>query len=189
MQVAAKVFYIGLDLAAKPSRCTGFVVISDTEHVQVIEAKCLNTDDEIIQNVLRYNNAVIAVDAPFGFGDGYLRRVDRKMISLGYRVLPPGLHQMKELTRRAISIVGKLIGYGLTVIETHPRSVLKSSKCNSLEDLANKLGIDTSLISTRSKDIRDAFLAAVAALCFVRGCSNPVQESDGVIWLVKEICY
>ncbi|MEM0027651.1 MAG: DUF429 domain-containing protein [Ignisphaera sp.] len=189
MQVEVKGFYIGLDLAAKPSRCTGFVVIADTSHIQVAEARCLGTDDEIIHNVVKYGNVVIAIDAPFGFGDGHLRRVDRKMISMGYRVLPPGLQQMRELTRRAISIVSKLLGYGLTVIETHPRSVLKSSRCNSLEDLANRLGIDASLINRGNRDIKDAFLAAIAAYCFIRGCSNPVQESDGVIWLVKEICY
>lgn len=180
--------YIGLDLAAKPSRCTGFVAIEHKQKLDVVEAMCLGLDDEIVYAVTRFENPVVAIDAPLTTSDKPLRSVDRKMILLGYRVLPPSLPHMRMLTSRAISIATKLREYGATVIETHPRSVLKSSKCSSVEDLAKKLGIELKPNIARNKDIRDAFLAAVAALCFDFNCSNPIQESDGVIWLVKELC-
>ena len=189
MQTELGYTYIGIDLAAKPSRCTGFVAISSCGKLCIVEAKCLGSDDEIVSSVAKYRRAIVAIDAPLGFGNGFIRNVDRKMIAHGYKVLPPGLPQMALLTRRAINIAERVRGMGYTVIETHPTSVLKSSGCGSVEELAKALNImNVDIVKGGKKDIVDAFLAAVAALCYNEKCSEVIEDTDGAIWLVKRLC-
>jgi len=180
--------YIGIDLAAKLNRCTGFVAIASAD-LRVAEAACLGSDDEIVNSVRKWGKAVVAIDAPFGFGNGFIRNVDRKMISLGFKVFPPGFSHMKTLTTRAIELVKKLKNLDVVVLETHPKSVLKSSKCNNVQELSEKLGIkEIEKALNGVKDIKDALLAAIASLCYAINCSYKVEDIDGTIWLVKELC-
>jgi predicted nuclease with RNAse H fold len=180
--------YIGIDLAADPHRCTGFVAI-DSSKLAIVEARCLGDDVEIIERVKFYQNSIVAIDAPFGFGDGFMRNVDRKMISLGYRVFPPGFSHMKNLTMRAQNLVKEFKSLGRVVIETHPKSVLKSSNCKTVDELAEKLSVkELELIPRNNKHIIDALLAAIASLCYDMGCYLVIEDVDGSIWLVKKLC-
>jgi len=180
--------YIGIDLAANPHRCSGFVAI-DAKELAVVEASCLTEDDEIIESVKSYQRPVVAIDAPLGFGNGSMRKVDRKMISLGYRVFPPGFSHMRSLTLRALSLVKKLKELGVVVIETHPKSVLKSTCCKTVDELAGRLNIRSfELASKNVRHVMDALIAAIASLCYDLGCSYVVEEVDGTIWLVKKLC-
>jgi hypothetical protein len=180
--------YIGIDLAANPQRCSGFVAI-ESKGLTVAEALCLGDDREIVEKIHFYQKPVVAIDAPFGFGDGFIRKVDRRMLSLGYRVFPPGFSHMRDLTLRATDLVKKLKELNIIVIETHPKSVLKSSSCRSVELLAEKLAIkNIEQVSKGVKHIVDALLAAIASLCYDLGCSDVVEDIDGAIWLVKKLC-
>ncbi len=186
--------YIGLDLAASPRRCTGFALIVEQGCATLREVRCLFTDNEIlglIRSLIPISSrVVVAIDAPLSFPkNGFIRDVDKKMISLGLRVLPPGLKGMKLLTGRAIKLCNELRSIGIEVIETHPRSVLKSSGCLDVESLLEKLNIERKTVAFQGhKDLTDAVLAAIAAFCLDHGCSYSVVGNEGTIYVLSKIC-
>ncbi len=185
--------YIGVDLAASEKRCTGFVVLLEEISGRVVLrcATCIFNDSDIVKEVLCFRNyvdkAVIAIDAPLSDVVKF-REVDRRMISLGFRVFPPTFKWMKMLTIRGTRLARDLAKYGFEVIETHPRSVLLSSECASLSELVQQLGLEVQETDLRNEHIRDALLAAIAALCYVKGCGKAVEASDGSIWILEKVC-
>jgi predicted nuclease with RNAse H fold len=185
-------FYVGLDLAALESRCSGYAVIVCSDVCVLKVFKCLYSDDEILDEVLRLGRSeevVVSVDAPFSIGSG-MRDVDRKMLAMGFKVFPPGFSHMRRLTVRAEKLVHELISNGLSrVYETHPRSALLSSRCSSVEEVLGRLGIilNTNLSSLR-KDVRDAIIAATVSYCIDNNCCVVVEGVDGRIILLNNIC-
>lgn len=186
-----RAMYIGIDLAASERRCTGLAAFMDKgDKFSLIVARCVYSDAEILSKVeeMRKNadRVVIAIDAPITT-EVKLREVDRKMISLGFRVIPPTFKHMRCLTIRGTRLALKLIERGVEVIETHPRSVLRSSGCNSFLDLLRCFGLESTL-NIRNRHVIDAVLAAIAALCYARGCGESVEAVDGTIWILKRMC-
>ncbi len=184
--------YVGLDLAASVGRCSGYACIICDGRCVLHEVRCLHSDDEIVSSISALKSkyvTVVSIDAPFSLGNG-IRLVDRKMMSLGFKVLPPGFNSMRKLTLRAMELVRKLNELGVSVYETHPRSALISSKCASIDDLLHRLSINYSIdLSSLSKDLKDAVIAAVVSYCIDLGCYLKVDEVDGIIWLLStDIC-
>lgn len=190
-------FCIGIDLAAKEEKCTGFAVIEINDRARLIDTRCVYDNRSIVENITMLSNRnkiVIAIDAPFSFSvKGGYRYVDLKMISLGYRVLPPNMGGMRNLTNRAIELI-KILKHHLEfvdIIETHPRSALKSSKCPTIQHLLSVLDIDFTIFNNNlvnNKDIVDAIIASVVAYGYVKNTSLAVEDVDGVIWILKKIC-
>ena len=180
----------GLDLAAKPERCSGYAAI-DLGELAVKEVGCLG-DNESIINAVR-NARVVAVDAPLTLPKrGGFREVDRLLIKVGGRVLPLTLRGMAMLTRRGINLAKNLERLGVKVIETHPRSALVVSGCSTLQEVFDVLGIKVfepyrPLLDTK-RDLRDAAIAAVVAACYLRGCATRIKAVDGEIWILKKLC-
>ncbi len=178
----------GLDLAALERNCCGYAVI-DLELSRLVGLKCLYEDEEIVASILTDNVKVVSVDSPIA-REPRLRAVDRAAMKLGFRVLPPNLGYMSKLTIRGWNLYERLTSVGVIVIETHPRSALKSSKAGSVVDLARRLGVDLGEYESRRlrKDLRDAIVAALVSLCYVRGdCVSQIVAEDGAIYLIKPL--
>ncbi len=185
--------YVGIDLAASPSKCTGYAAIVCEDRCELAIAKCVYSDDELIsaiRDLVRCGALVVSIDAPFGTSAG-MRDVDRKMISAGFKVLPPGFKHMKSLTLRCVRLVNTLRSLGISnLYETHPRSALLSSGCRDVEDLLNELsiGLGTHDLSRLTRDVRDALIASAVSYCLSSNCSSKVVGADGTVWLIDRVC-
>jgi len=182
--------YIGIDLAASEKRCSGVAVIADKRIETVL---CLSTDRSIVSFVdavrARWHSIVMAIDAPLSLprsSRGY-RQVDKEVIKLGYRVLPISFRGMEMLTKRGIRLAQVFRSMGIKVLETHPRSALKSSGCSDLKELVEVLRIE-GFIDYGKRDLYDSVICAIVAFCADAGCAYEVRAQDGSIWLLKKLC-
>lgn len=174
----------GLDPSASPRRPSGAAMIALGRGGPRLEwAALLSGDDEIV-SALRGADAV-AVDSPLSLpSSGALREVDRELIRMGHRVLPPAWRGMRELAARSISIVGRL---GARAIETHPRSALASSGCCGVGELLGAAGVAHGPLPA-SRDALDAVVAAVVAMEALEGRSLVVRAPDGEVHLSARLC-
>lgn len=176
----------GLDLSASAKRCSGYAEI-DVASRSLTTALCLYTDDEILSTASS-RASIVAVDAPIA-GEARMRELDREAIRRGYRVLPPSLGGMRALTARAWRIYQELSRRGVVVIETHPRSAMKSSGFRGVREILKAYGISPNAVQgprPLSKDIEDAIVAAVVAYCYYIGsCIEEVRAPDGVLYLLR----
>lgn len=185
--------YVGIDLAASPTRCSGYAVITCSDSCELHLARCYYSDDEIVNAICdlkHYELLIVSIDAPFNLSTG-MRDVDRKMISLGFKVFPPSFKHMRLLTLRAMRLVERLKSLGIThVYETHPRSALLNSNCGDVGGLLSKLPmrLGSYELNNLDKDVRDALIASVVSYCIDSNCYFKVEGSDGVIWLLDNIC-
>ena len=150
--------FCGIDLAVKRPSAVG--VLKD----RLIEVYELD-DEGIIKTC--WDAEVIAIDSPLSHSKGF-RDVDRNMIKMGYRVLPPSW--MKSLVDKAIFLSSSLKG---KVIETHPTSSLKN------------IGLDWRKFNVK-KDVVDAIVSALVAKFYVEGNAMEIRGIDGVIYLLPK---
>lgn len=150
---------VGVDLAVKrPS------ALAALDGCNLLFLAFVRDDDELLQVVNLVEPAVVAIDAPLSEpAGGGLRDVEREMRRLGFKLLPPLMGPMRELTRRGIELSRKLRG---PVIEVHPLTSLKSMGC-SRRDVAKKYGI-------YDVDLVDAVAAALTAVAYIRGLYRSV---------------
>jgi len=174
--------YGGLDLTASPNRASAVTVIASG----AITTGLYRTDDEILSALK--GASIVAIDSPLSQPrHGWHRDVDRVLLRMGYKVLPAAWPSMKALYRRALVISSRLSEAGAKVIETHPLSALKSSRCSSYADLAEALGIAIHE-KPRVKDEVDSLIAAIVAMAYDEGLVMSVRASDGEVYLLKPIC-
>jgi hypothetical protein len=174
--------YGGLDLTASPNRASAVTVIASG----AITTGLYRTDDEILSALK--GASIVAIDSPLSQPrHGWHRDVDRALLRMGYKVLPAAWPSMKALYRRALVISSRLSEAGAKVIETHPLSALKSSRCSSYADLAEALGIAIHE-KPRVKDEVDSLIAAIVAMAYDEGLVMSVRASDGEVYLLKPIC-
>lgn len=178
----------GLDLAAESRNCSGYAVI-DLRSMSLVKLVCLYDDDQIVSSMISDQVGVAAVDSPIA-REPRFRSLDREMVRRGFRVLPPSFGHMRELTARGWRLYERLAAEGIEVIETHPRSALKSSGAADCLSLAESLGVDLGTYKSRTlgRDLRDAIVSALVALCYVRGdCLLTVTAEDGTLYLVRPL--
>jgi len=178
----------GLDLSAESYNCSGYAVIDPWEK-RLTKLECLYSDEQIVSTVLSDSVFLVSVDAPL-IEVPRFREVDRVAIGRGFRVMPPTFKHMRKLTERAWKLYRELLVAGVQVIETHPRSSLKSSGASDAVGLASTVGIDLGQLSSKlaKKDLADALVAAIVALCYLRGdCIDSIEASDGVIYILKKL--
>lgn len=173
----------GLDLAARPDRCSGAAVV-EVFRKEVVNLKCLGSNEEILNFLYSFVGAVIAIDAPLT-AHPLMRDVDRLMIKSGLRVLPPNFKWMKQLALRGYSIMSELKKMGFAVVETHPRSVMKQLRLNDFRELFTLLNIRLDQTCKLNKHLEDALIAAAVAYCYITGCATTVSSHDGVIYLIS----
>ncbi|WFO75229.1 DUF429 domain-containing protein [Desulfurococcaceae archaeon MEX13E-LK6-19] len=181
----------GLDLAGTPRRSSGIAVISiQYDKAKLLEVTTLYTDDEILDYILSLNPTVVAIDSPLSLPPKgkWFRDVDIEMKKRGYPVLPPRWKSMEMLTLRAIEIKDKLENHGIRVIETHPKSALRSSNCRNVLEALEAAGVEYHITKKLSRDEEDAVIASLVALFYQRGRAVVVKSIDGEIHLLPKLC-
>ncbi len=177
----------GIDPSSSPKRPTGVAIVSKDNILFIAKAFY---DSEIIGVIKEYKPVVIAIDSPLSHSSGF-RKVDIEMKKHGYPVLPPNWPAMKKLIDRSLKLVEQIRLLGVEVIETHPKSALKSSGCSSVEELVLQRYRDHGLIekiSKCSKDEKDALIAALVALDYMESRAIVIKASDGAIYLLSKTC-
>lgn len=172
----------GLDLTASTRRRSSACLITDG----VAYFLAPLTDDDIVEALRQAS--VLAIDAPLtGPPLRGHRAVDRLMIRIGFQVLPASWPSMRALAERAIRLTTRLSRAGVRVVETHPRSALRSSGCENPLDLARRLGVRVER-RTLNDDEADALVAAIVAMSYVRGEAAAVRDIDGELFLLRPVC-
>lgn len=178
--------FAGLDLSAKKSNPTGLAVIDSSKILR--ELALVFSDDEILSKILLYKPVVVAVDAPLTFTGEPFRRVDRSLMQAGFKVLPTTFKHMRELGERARLLKEILENENIVVIETHPTSALKSSKCESHVNLFQSFGLKPVLSIIKNKHVVDALISSIVSFHYYYGFSVGFREVDGEIILLPKIC-
>ncbi|MCX8184298.1 MAG: DUF429 domain-containing protein [Sulfolobales archaeon] len=178
----------GLDLAAESYNCTGYAVI-DLTSMSLVRIECLYGDDQIVSNIASDRIGLVSIDSPITREPKY-RLVDKEAVKRGFRVLPPSFKHMKKLALRGWKLYEKLTSEGIEVIETHPRSAIKSSGVSDYITLAERLGVNLGDYRRRKlgKDLRDALISALVAVCYTKvDCLLVISAEDGSIYLIKPL--
>lgn len=176
---------IGIDLAGLEKNPTGFAVIS----AKNINCEIVFRDEDILKKITNENPRIVAIDAPLSMpklGE-IIREVDKKLISTGYRVLPPLFGGMKSLTIRGIKL-SKAINPEIEVIEVHPttsRIRLGLSPDNIIKQLIRAGWRVTK--PNPSKDEIDAILAAITASLYLKGSADVIGNKKESIIIPKII--
>lgn len=177
----------GIDLAAKPTKCSGFAVIRfDESGGDLIRVKCLGSDESILWEIRQLRPSVVAIDAPL-MREPEMRGVDRQLINMGMRVFPPNFSWMRLLSVRGWRLANAIMKLGIEVVETHPRSALASAGVKDLKELLDVLSIRVSVNELRSKDQIDAAVSAAVAYCVITGCHEIVDDGVYRIYLLKKV--
>jgi len=179
----------GLDLAARPYRPTGVAVVRATSDFkfEILYVDEVYSNEEIVSSLVKFSPVAVAIDSPLALPRrGGLREVDHALIRAGFRVLPPVWASMRELTLRAQKLMKVLENYGIEVIETHPRSSVKSSSCSSVQELLEVLGINVSRRLTRHE--ADSIVASLVCVYYKNSKALVFRASNGEIALLPQIC-
>jgi predicted nuclease with RNAse H fold len=122
---------VGLDLTGSEARASGFCVLNGTHAV----TRVLNTDADIIDNVVDANPDLVSIDSPLCLpvgrtvvtdddparnSAGIMRVSERILKKRGINVYPCLLPSMQRLTARGIRLAAELRSRGLKVIECYP---------------------------------------------------------------------
>lgn len=143
----------GVDLAVK--RPSAIALFSGCDLLAY--ASALGVEDLV--NALRvFRPAAVAVDAPLSKpSGGHLRDVEVELRRLGYRLLPPLLGGMAQLTERGIELA-RALG---NAIEVHPRTSMAAMEISA--------GYIKSRYKPPTADHLDAVAAALTALSYLAG--------------------
>ena len=171
---------MGVDLAGLEKNPSGIAYVRRG----VVYAHTFYRDEDFYRLVTDLTPSLIAIDAPLSFpSEGYFREVDRIMMRLGFKVLPPKFSGMRKLVDRAISLTK---WFGGQVIETHPASVAKilgvQRNLDEVRGVFERMGMPLTVLSS-SRHVVDALLALVSAICFLSGNYLVVSAEDGSIVL------
>ncbi|MEM2282976.1 MAG: DUF429 domain-containing protein [Candidatus Hadarchaeales archaeon] len=159
---------VGVDLAGSERRPTGIALLGRT-----LSTKTVHAEEEILEACR--GAGLVAIDAPLSLPrKGGLRKGDRELIRMGYRVFPPLFSRMRMLTRRGMGLAAKLRREGIRVIEIHPRTsglILFGTEDRRLwlRKLA-RLGVKR----TASEHELDAALAALTGKLYLEGKTRKV---------------
>lgn len=179
---------VGIDLTGNELKPSGWAVLSGNCAI----TKPICTDDELIQESLKYNPKIVSIDSPLSYPEGrdcsdpncYCRKYgitrycERLLSSFGIGVYPCLIPSMEKLTNRGIVLARKFRDLGVEVIESYPgvaQDILSiRRKQNGLEHLKNSyrnFGITGDYFTAQkiSHDELDAISSALVGLFYLNG--------------------
>lgn len=142
---------IGIDLTGNESKPSGWAVLNGCCAI----TKQICTDEELIQESLKYNPKIVSIDSPLSYPEGrdctepncechkygITRYCERLLSSFGIGVYPCLIPSMEKLTNRGIALAKKIRDLGIEVIESYPgvaQDILNiRRKQNGIEHLKN----------------------------------------------------
>ena len=117
---------IGIDLAGSEKRPSGICILIGDK----INTFLLYTDEEILNEVRKYKNALIAIDAPLTLPRGrksidqrcdiHFRECDKELLRRRIKFFPITLGPMRALTKRGMKLKEAFEKEGFEVIEVFP---------------------------------------------------------------------
>jgi len=172
---------IGIDLAGKPENPTGLAILDNRK----VKTSLVYTNNQIMESITQSEPTLIAIDAPFSLPKkGILRKADKEMIKNGYRVFPPSLAAMKELTLRAIKLNKLAKVKGLKTIEVHPTSTRKAlgmplKEWKKIQTILMQIGLEGDLSKRvlTSHEI-DAVTAALTAYLYTENRTKALGDGE-----------
>jgi uncharacterized protein len=188
---------VGIDLAGVESRPTGFCLMNDNLQVSTC---ILHYNKEIIEEVIKFQPEIIAIDAPLALPIGreslskrnniHLRECDRELIRMGIRFFPLTIGPMRLLTERGIWLKKELERKSLKVIETYPGAVQdilgiprKGKGLNLLEAGLRERGIKN-ITPGMSGDELDAVTCALVGIMYLTGKYLAIGRSDEILMIL-----
>lgn len=178
----------GLDLSGSEKKPSGWCLIDGRR----VTTKLLYSDDEILNEVTNARPVIIAIDAPLTMPkEGGFRHVDKELMKLKGKPLPPLMPGMRSLTMRAIGLITRIneLSLNIKILETHPQTaasrlnVSRSSK-QVLEAL-KAYGLKPFERNVSKHEV-DAMLAALTAWLYLIGKVEEVKADNGIIVLPKK---
>lgn len=177
---------IGIDLAGLSKYPTGWALLKGN----VVRAKLIYTNREILESITRNAPSLIAIDAPLSLpkkGEAF-RKADREMVKKGYRVFSPTLPAMKKLALRAIRLNRLIEENAYKTIEVHPTSTRKALQMplknwETIQEILKTLGLKGEL-ETRPLATHeiDAITAALTATLHLKKQTELIgDEENGII--------
>jgi len=184
--------FVGLDLAARPERPTGWAVV-DERLCLCMEPEEIFSDEEIMDKLKEVNPEWIGIDAPLTFPRGKMRLCDKELRKFGSPALPPVL--IAPLTKRGVSLYNILTGEGYNCIEVYPRATQRILKIKTegrksriswrvscqkgISKWVNNVALPEEKVY--SSHILDAILCAYTAYCRWKGTYREVGDREGKI--------
>lgn len=168
---------VGIDLAAKSMNKTGICLLEGSK----AQVSTLLTDIEIVNVCVKHRPAIVAIDAPLGFGN---RLCDKLM--KGYGAMPLSLPSIFSLAERAVNLV-KLLNQNIVteIIEVFPTA---SAKILGFHDknLQTKKKLFEQLFQLKlpnriNRHSFDALICSITAWLYMNSLTNSVGDSNGVI--------
>lgn len=126
-----KVKVVGIDLTGSEKKATGWSVLENGYAI----TKRILTNDEIVEETIRYNPTLISIDSPLSipigrtsvYDDdpqrdkfGITRECERIMAKRGIKSYPCLIQSMQKLTERGIYLADRFRKLGYAVIESYP---------------------------------------------------------------------
>ena len=181
---------IGIDLAGLSKYPTGWALLKGN----VVRAKLIYTNREILESITRNAPSLIAIDASLSLpkkGEAF-RKADREMVKKGYRVFSPTLPAMKKLALRAIRLNRLIEENAYKTIEVHPTSTRKALQMpvkdwETIQEVLKMLGLKGEL-ETRPLATHeiDAVTAALTATLHLKKQTEPIGEEENCIIVPKK---
>ncbi|MEB3779078.1 MAG: hypothetical protein GSR85_02435 [Desulfurococcales archaeon] len=157
----------GLDPGASPGN-TGYAVLKRINSCTwVLQGYGRGSVDEVLQ--LISGCPIVGVDSPIHPPYRGFRRVERKAMGYGAKLLPGGIKGMRDLARIGYSIALLLCHRASIPVETHPGSIR----------LLHSL--DRGFSGFKDYHVEDAILSAIAAASAVCGLCSWFVDRDGVL--------
>jgi len=160
---------VGIDLAAKEKNPTGICILKNPRQYML---ETVYDDDKIFFYINEFKPEIVAIDAPL-MESIRIRKAD--ILLKKYGALPPTMAGMKELTKRAMRIVGKI---KYPVIEVFPTASAKILGVYSRDykEMMKKLDI-----IAKNKHEVDAYLSAYTAYLYLLGMADEIGDKEKVI--------
>jgi hypothetical protein len=172
---------IGIDLAGKKENPTGIALLKNLR----VATNIVYTNAEILEIITHKHPIVTAIDAPLSLPKkGSLRKADREMIKRGYKVFPPSLPAMMQLTLRGIEINKLITEKGYKTIEVHPTSTRKALNMplkdwEEIQKTFKKLGLKGDVQSRMLKNHEiDAVTSALTAFLYINCQTEAIGNTE-----------
>lgn len=197
---------IGIDLTGSETKPSGWAALSGS----YVHTKQVCTDEEIINECLKYHPKVVSIDSPLSYPEGrdctdpnceckkygITRYCERLLSSFGIGVYPCLIPSMVNLTNRGISLAKKIRKLGIEVIESYPgvaQDILNiRRKQNGLEHLKNSyksFGLIGDYLSNIkiSHDELDAVSSALVGLFYINNQFVPLGNKNEGYLIVPNV--
>lgn len=196
--------YVGIDLAGSPRRPTGVCVTDDAQSVRCC---VVHSDAEILAIVQRSKAKYVAIDAPLALpkgrhclgehcrGRSHFRACDKVLMRMRIKFFPMTIGPMRTLTRRGLSLMKRLEGLGIRVVETYPGAAQdllgmprKQRGSEELQEALIRIGCRGDITARHlTGDELDAVNCALVARDYAKGSYLAIGDPSEILMILPRL--